>query len=150
MKNHSRDIEYLKERCMRQMKQQAPDKRSFILGMITAFCECVAGGCKRLALSPPLAQADYTEISAEACLIIEKHGLLHYHEENLDQPEGSRFDWILIAARQETLDQYLALRREGYSPAVSLAPFSELLSYNPSESVHTGYDAFRDYFPCEE
>ena len=22
------------------------DRRSFILGMITAFCECVAGGCK--------------------------------------------------------------------------------------------------------
>ena len=30
------------------------DKRSFVLGMITAFSECVAGGCKRLALSPPL------------------------------------------------------------------------------------------------
>lgn len=26
------------------------DKRSFIMGMITAFSECVAGGCKRLAL----------------------------------------------------------------------------------------------------
>ena len=24
-----------------------PDKRSFILGMITAFSECVAGSCKR-------------------------------------------------------------------------------------------------------
>ena len=34
------------------------DKRSFILGMITAFCECVAGGCKRMALSPPFRQAD--------------------------------------------------------------------------------------------
>lgn len=150
MKNHSRDIEYLEERRMQHMKQQAPDKRSFILGMITAFCECVAGGCKRLALSPPLTRTDYAAISIEAFSTIEKHGLLHYHEENLDRPEDSRFDWILIAARQETIDQYLALRREGYSPVVSLAPFSELLSYNPSESVHTRYDAFRDYFPCEE
>ena len=36
------------------------DRYSFILGMITAFCECVAGGCKRLALSPPLGQDDYS------------------------------------------------------------------------------------------
>ena len=45
------------------------EKQSFILGMITAFCECVAGGCK------------------------------------------------------------------------------QLLSYNPEESVHTGYDAYRTWFP---
>ncbi len=129
------------------MKQQAPDKRSFILGMITAFCECVAGGCKRLALSPPLRREDYAEVASEACAIIGKHGLLHHHEENPDQPEDRRFDWILIAARQETLDRYLALRREGYSPAVSLEPFSDLLSCNPAESIRTGYDAFKEYFP---
>ena len=124
----------------------APDKRSFILGMITAFCECVAGGCKRLALSPPLTRADYGMIADEAGELIEKHGLLHYHEENLDQPEDKRFDWILIAAKQETIDQYLVLRRAGKSPAVSLEPFHSLLSYQPEESVHTGYDAYRDFF----
>ena len=128
------------------MKSKIPDKRSFILGMITAFCECVACGCKRLALSPPLTKTDYCVIKDEVCAIIEKHGLLHYHEENLDQLEENRFDWILIAARQEPIDQYLALRQEGYSPAASLGPFSDLLSYNPAESVHTGYDAFREYF----
>ena len=42
------------------------DRRSFILGMITAFCECVAGGCKRMALSPPLTAKDYDSTSAEA------------------------------------------------------------------------------------
>ena len=52
----------------------APDKRSFILGMITAFCECVAGGCKRLALSPPLTRADYGMVADEAGELIEKHG----------------------------------------------------------------------------
>ena len=36
-----------------------PDKRSFLLGMITAFCECVADGCKRLALRPPLVKKLY-------------------------------------------------------------------------------------------
>ncbi|MBR3109380.1 MAG: hypothetical protein IKH30_19670 [Clostridia bacterium] len=123
------------------------DRKSFILGMITAFCECVAGGCKHLALSPPLKRKDFESIFFQAYEIIEKHGLLHYHETNQDMPQDKRFDWILIAGRQETIDQYLALREQGLSPAVSLAPFSELLSYNPAESVHTGYDAYRDFFP---
>jgi len=125
------------------------DRRSFMLGMVTAFCECVAGGCKRLALSPPLSRSDYRLYGAEAEKIIEKHGLRHYHEENKDRPEDGRFEWILIAGKQETIDQYLALRVRGLSPAESLGPFSELLSYNPAESIHTGYDAWRDYFPEE-
>ena len=131
------------------METGSLDKRSFVLGMITAFCECVAGGCKRLALSPPLSGADFRLFSGEAYSIIEKHGLVHYHEENADQPEDGRFDWILIAARRETIDQYLALRNRGLSPADSLAPFSALLSYRPEEAVHTGYDAFRALFPGE-
>ncbi len=125
----------------------ALDKRSYILGMITAFCECVAGGCKHLALSPPLSREDYKAVAAEAMELIEKHGLLHYHEENLDRPEAERFDWILIAGKQETIERYLALRQEGFNPVDSLVPFSELLSYNPEESIHTGYDAFRSSFP---
>ena len=115
------------------------DKRSFILGMVTAFSECVAAGCKQLALSPPLTGEDYASVAKEANEIIEKHGLIHYHEEK-------RFEWILIARRQETIDRYLELRGSGCNPADSLVPFSELLSYKPEESVHTGYDAFRSYF----
>ena len=126
------------------------DKKSYILGMITAFSECVAGGCKRLALSPPLTRDDYVQIVDEANLIIEKHGLLHYHEKNLDQSESSRFEWILIAGKQRTVDQYLDLRAKGYSPMDSLAPFFELLSYNQDESIHTGYDAYREFFPMGE
>ena len=126
------------------------DKTSFVLGMITAFSECVAGGCKRLALSPPLTQEEYARIADEANRIIERHGLLHYHERNLDQPESRRFDWILIAGKQRTIDQYLDIRAKGCSPVDSLAPFSELLSYDPAESIHTGYDAYRELFPMEE
>ena len=126
------------------------DKRSYILGMITAFSECVAGGCKRLALSPPLTKEDYARIADEAYLIIEKHGLLHYHERNLDQPESRRFDWILIAGKQRTIDQYLDIRAKGYSPMDSLQPFSELLSYDQAESIHTGYDAYGELFPMGE
>ena len=123
------------------------NKESFILGMVTAFCECVAGGCKQLALSPPLTREDYTSIAQVAEEIIEKHGLLHYHEENLDLPEAERVDWILIAAREETFEQYRRLRTEGFNPVRSLKPFHELLSYNASRSVHTGYDAYRSFFP---
>ena len=107
-------------------------------------------GCKRLALSPPLTQEDYVQMTDEANLIIEKHGLLHYHERNLDQPESRRFEWILIAGKQRTIDEYLDLRAKGYSPVDSLAPFSELLSYNQAESIHTGYDAYREFFPMGE
>ena len=123
-----------------------PDKYSFILGMITAFCECVAGGCKRLALSPPLTRDDYSLVEEEARAIIEKHGLTHFHERNLDQPESKRVEWILIAGKRETIQQYLALREKGFSPMESLAPVSELLSYDPANSVHTGYDAYKAYF----
>lgn len=122
------------------------DKRSFILGMVTAFSECVAAGCKQLALSPPLTGEDYASVAKEANKIIEKHGLIHYHEKNPDLPVEKRFEWILIARRQETIDRYLELRGSGCNPADSLVPFSELLSYKPEESVHTGYDAFRSYF----
>lgn len=123
------------------------DKDSFILGMVTAFSECVAGGCKRLALSPPLTAEDYDRVGPEAERIIERHGLIHYHEKNEDLPPAERFEWILIAGQPETIEGYLALRKAGHSPARSLKPFFELLSYVPERSVHTGYDAYKTYFP---
>ena len=128
------------------MQSETLDKRSFILGMVTAFSECVAGGCKRLALSPPLTAENYDRVWEEANEIIEKHGLVHYHERNLDKPEDGRWEWILIAGREETIEAYLSLRAQGLSPMDSLAPFSALLSYNPRESIHTGYDAYRTLF----
>ena len=121
------------------------DKRAFILGMITAFCECVAGRCKRLALSPPLTHDDYEWVHTDAESIIEKHGLIHYHEENQDHPG---FEWIVIAGKPDTLNTYLALRNF-CSPVEGLAPFADLLSYNPAESIHSGYDAYREFFPLE-
>ena len=122
------------------------DQKSYILGMITAFCECVAGGCKRMALSPPLTGDIFNQIRPEAYACIEKHGLIHYHEKNEDLPDGERFHWIVIAARQDTIDEYLRLRGEGYSAAKWMKPFYELLSYNEAESVRTGYDAYKEAF----
>ena len=62
------------------------DKNSYILGMITAFCECVAAGCKDLALSPPLSQADYASVHTKAEELIANHGLISFHEDNPDLP----------------------------------------------------------------
>ena len=115
--------------------------------MITAFCECVAGGCKRLALSPPMTKADFEMVEKDALSIISGHGLISYHEENLDIPSEARVDWLLIAGKAETIEAYLALRREGFSPVLSLRPFFDLLSYRPEEAVHTGYDAYLSFFP---
>ncbi len=122
------------------------DRRSFILGMVTAFCECVAGGCKRLALSPPLTADDLRTTGPEALALIERHGLCHAVEKNEDMPEDRRFFWILIAAKPETLAAWDALRARGFRPAESLAPFAGLLSYDPAQGVETGYDAFRALF----
>ena len=127
----------------RKLMREILDKRSFVLGMITAFSECIAGGCKRLALSPPLTHEEYVLFCEDACEIIEKHGLIHYHELNADLPDEERFEWILIAGKKETIDQYLKLRKAGYNPANGLDPFYDLLSYNEQESIHTGYDAYR-------
>ena len=121
------------------------DKRSFVMGMVTAFSECVAGGCKRLALSPPLSHSDFEEFHEEAYEIIEKHGLIHYHEENLDLPEDARFEWILITQKDQTIDEYLKIRKE-HNPVHSLKPFYSVLSYDPETAISTGYDAFREYF----
>ncbi len=123
------------------------DQKAFILGMVTAFCECVAGGCKRLALSPPLTLPVFEDVREEAESIIEKHGLCHDVEWNLDMPEERRHVWILIAGRKETLAMYHALRDSGYRPWESLEPFYGLLSYREEEAVHTGFDAYRAYFP---
>ena len=126
------------------------DQNSYILGMITAFCECVAGGCKRMALSPPLTAKAFDAVREEACRCIERHGLIHYHEQNVDLPEKERFHWIVIAARQETIEAYRRLREAGYNPAKWMKPFYELLSYNETESVRTGYDAYRELFDEKE
>ncbi len=122
------------------------DQKSYIMGMITAFCECVAGGCKRMALSPPLTGELFNQLRPEAYADIERHQLLHYHEKNGDMPDGERFHWIVIAARQETIDAYLQLRAQGYNAAKWMKPFHELLSYNEAEGVHTSYDAYREPF----
>lgn len=121
------------------------DKLSFILGMVTAFCECVAAGCKPLALSPPLTDADLAEVAQTAYALIAAHGLRAYHEENLDLPEAVRVHWIVIYAREGTIRQYLDRRAQGHNPMMGLDAFAEVLGY-AGERIITGYDAYHDLF----
>ena len=88
------------------------DRNSFILGMVAAFCECVAGGAKPLALSPPLTHQDYAQVGQEAMTMAQRHGLVAYHEENLDLPQPERFHWVVVSRDQERLEAYLARLEE--------------------------------------
>ena len=124
------------------------DRNSFILGMVAAFCECVAGGAKPLALSPPLTHQDYAQVGQEAMTMAQCHGLVAYHEENLDLPLPQRFHWVVVSRDQERLEAYLALRRQGFHPRRDLTPFFGVLGYT-QQRIHTGYDAFHHLFPPE-
>ena len=62
----------------------------FILGMITAFAECLANECKRLALSPPFYPEDYEKLLPEAERIAQDQGISLWYEKNPDIPEKAR------------------------------------------------------------
>ena len=42
------------------------DRKSFMLGMMTAFGECIAGEAKKCAFSPPFYPEDYYDLKVEA------------------------------------------------------------------------------------
>lgn len=121
------------------------EKKAFVLGMITAFCECVAAGCKPLALSPPLSGEDFESLEKEITALIAAHGLLCFHEENLDLPPAERVHWMIVYAEPDALVAYLTLRAEGKNPMHALDAFAEVLGYGPNR-IHTGFDAYAHYF----
>ena len=122
------------------------DRDSFILGMVSAFCECVAGGCKPLALSPPLTDEDYRRVGPAALNLAAEHGLIAYHEKNLDLPPEKRCHWVAVCREQAVLEAYLKLRAQGHSPRMGLEPFYGVLGYT-ARRVSSGYDAFHAFFP---
>ena len=105
------------------------DRRSFTLGMVTAFCECVKGECKKCALSPPMYPEDYYAFKVQVEEIVAEHGLKCYFEENLDQPEGQRVQWWVLYKFDEVLEEYRALRAQGLSPMADFPRFHGVLSY---------------------
>ena len=105
------------------------DRKSFILGMMTAFAECVANECKKISLSPPFYPADYDTVVSEAKKIAEDQGILIWYEDNLDIPENRRLNWFVLYKFSDMLAEYRHLRGQGFNPAWHLAKFSDLLSY---------------------
>lgn len=110
-------------------KSKPIDRRSYMLGMITSFGECVAAEAKKCAFSPPFYSADYSELKDEAEKILTEMGLMFWLEENEDIEEGSRLLWWVIYKFPEVLEEYRVIRNAGYNPAYEFASFSSLLSY---------------------
>ncbi len=105
------------------------DRISFILGMITAFGECVAGEAKRIALSPPFFQEDQKALMPEVERIAREQGVSLFYEENLDLPKQERLYWWVIYKFQEDLEIYQSLRKRGYNPMIDFSMFEHLLGY---------------------
>jgi hypothetical protein len=111
------------------MTEAGIDRRGFILGMITAFCECVGNECKQAALSPPFYGEDLAEVQAEAERIAGEQGVHLWLDENADIPQDHRLTWYLIYKFPETRDEYLRLRRRGLNPVWDFGDFWKILSY---------------------
>lgn len=108
---------------------QSIDRKSFILGMITAFAECVANECKKAAFSPPFYPQNYKTLLPETRQIAKDNGIFIWYEKNLDIPRINRVNWFVIYKFPEVLDEYRALREKGYNPAWQLEKFTNFLSY---------------------
>jgi hypothetical protein len=92
------------------------ETRSFHLGMIYAFVEVVASGCKRLALSPPMTAEELHGLSDSALAIADEYGVLTHADDDcletrLFNPAFTRDKHVLLfALDRATLDEYLALK----------------------------------------
>lgn len=105
------------------------DRKSFILGMVTAFAECVANESKKAALSPPFYPEDYGTVLEEIEIIAKDQGIFVWFEKNLDLPEKRRLNWFVLYKFPEVLEEYQELRKQGFNPALHLTEFSNFLSY---------------------
>jgi hypothetical protein len=105
------------------------DRVSFILGMTTAFAECVANEAKKMAFSPPFYPEDYESVLSEAEIIAKEQRIYLWYEENLDIAADVRLNWFVLYKFPEVLNAYHLLRNQGYNPAWHLEKFFDLLSY---------------------
>jgi len=105
------------------------DRKFFILGMMTAFAECLAYECKKAAFSPPFYPEDYGIVRPEAEKIAQDQGIYLWYEKNLDIPENTRVNWFVMYKFQEVLDEYKTIREQGFNPAWDFEKFYDLLSY---------------------
>ena len=112
------------------------DRKSFILGMMTAFAECLANECKKGALSPPFYPQDYDTVRLEAEQIAREQGIFLWYDKNEDLPEDNRINWWVMYKFPEVLEDYQKLRNRGYNPAWHLDKFLDFLSYGTVWGQH--------------
>lgn len=99
------------------------DLRSFKLGMIYAFTEAVASGCKPLAFSPPLEPAEYPGLLTLAEQLAQEYEVLAEGDEEcieslLFNPEFTRGKKIiLIAESAAVLRAYKDLKARALAAA---------------------------------
>jgi len=105
------------------------DRTSFMLGMMTAFGECIAGETKRCAFSPPFYPEDIHLLRTEAKRIADELHIRIWLEENPEIRKRNRVMWWVMYKFPEILDEYRALREQGFNPAYEFDAFSDLLSY---------------------
>ena len=105
------------------------DRRSYILGMMTAFAECVTNECKKIALSPPFYPEDHGSVVSVAERIADDQGISLWYDENRDIPENRRLNWFVLYKFSDMLEAYRKLKDQGYNPAWHFAKFSDLFSY---------------------
>ncbi len=105
------------------------ERKAYILGMMTAFAECVAYECKRLALSPPFYPSDAPMLWEEAEAIARDQAIHLWFEKNEDLPEAHRLNWFVLYKFPEALEAYHSLREKGLNPAIDFEAFFPVLSY---------------------
>ena len=110
------------------------DRRSYILGMVAAFAECVQNECKKVALSPPLSDEELDLVAEDAGALIGEFGCEFYFEQNPELPEDIRKNWLVIFKRDEAFADYMVLRSEGYNCLEHIDRFADVLSF------HTAFD----------
>lgn len=107
----------------------AIDRRSFMLGMMTAFGECVAAEAKKCAFSPPFYPHDLPVLEVEAGRIANELGIALWLEENPEIRQENRVMWWVMYKFDEVLAEYRSLRARGLNPAYEFDRFFDLLSY---------------------
>ena len=100
-----------------------------MLGMMTAFGECVAAEAKKCAFSPPFYPEDYYILKTEVERIADELNIGMWLEENNEIQEDHRVMWWVMYKFPEILDEYQNLRSKGLNPAFEFDRFFDLLSY---------------------
>ena len=100
-----------------------------MLGMITAFGECIAGEAKKCAFSPPFYPEDYPAMKEEAERIAGELSIGLWLDANDDIQQQHRVQWWVLYKFPEVLEEYRDLRAQGFNPAFEFDRFRALLSY---------------------